>query len=75
MNIEEMAKAYVQCVELEETARTGANVLAEDLSVLRADLHALWMDALREAKIPFADRSEAAHLAYDIATGKQPAQH
>jgi len=46
--------------------------MADDFSVLRAELHALLMDALRQAKISFADRSEAAHLAYDIARGKQP---
>ena len=72
MNLEAIAKAYVHCVDVEERARSDAPALAEDLSVLRADLHALLMEALRQARIPFTDRSEAARLAYDIAHGKQP---
>ena len=71
MNLEAIAKAYVSCVELEEQARGESPDLAEDLAILRADLHALLMDSLRQANIPFSDRSTAAQLAYDIARGKQ----
>ena len=53
MSLEAIAKAYTTCVDLEERARNEALSLAEDLAVQRADLHALLMDALRHAGIPF----------------------
>ena len=71
MNLEALAKVYVACVELEERAQSGSSDLADDLAMLRSDLHALVMDALRTARIPFADRSDAAQIAHDIARGKR----
>ncbi len=68
MTLESIARAYTTCVELEEKASTESGQLADDLSVLRADLHALLMEALRENKIPFTDRSDAARLAFQIVT-------
>lgn len=62
-----IAKAYIACVELEERAREENSALAEDLSILRSDLHALLMESLRAAHIPFSDRSDAARLAYNLA--------
>ncbi len=56
----------VHCVELEERARSGSEDFAEDLAVLRADLHALWMAALRQSDIPFTDRADAARLAFEL---------
>jgi hypothetical protein len=70
MNLEAIAKAYTRSIELEEHAEQDAPSLAEEASVLRADLHALWMEALRQAGIPFTDRSDAARIAFDIALGK-----
>ena len=67
MSLTHIAKAYTTCVELEERARQESPALAEDLSILRADLHALLMQALRESNIPFADRSDAARIAFDLA--------
>ena len=64
MKLDEIARAYVAAVELDEKVRTGAPALADEAGSLRADLHALLMTALRENGIPFADRSEAASLAY-----------
>jgi len=72
MNLEAIAKAYTHCIELQEHAELEAPALADEVSVLRADLHALLMDALRQAGIPFTDRSAAARIAHDIALGKQP---
>jgi len=72
MNLEAIARAYVKSVELEEQAGADAPSLAEDLASLRADLHALLMDALRQSKIPFADRQDAARIAFEIA--RQPAK-
>jgi hypothetical protein len=66
LNLEAVAKAYISCIELEERAHQEASQLAEDLAILRADLHALLMQALRAANIPFIDRAHAARLAYDI---------
>lgn len=71
MNLEAIAKAYTRSIELEEHAGQEAPALADEASVLRADLHALLMEALRQAGIPFADRSDAARIAYDIALGKR----
>ena len=70
MNLEAAAKAYVTCVELEERAQREAASLAEDVSILRSDLHALLMEALRDAHIPFSDRSDAARIAFEIAQKK-----
>jgi len=67
MNLEALAKAYVSSVELEERAQRESPSLVDDLSLLRSDLHALLMTALREAHIPFADRSDAARIAFEIA--------
>ena len=72
MNLETIARAYTACVELEERARQESPSLAEDLSVLRSDLHSLLMVALRDSGVSFADRSEAARIAFDITQGKQP---
>jgi hypothetical protein len=72
LNLGAIAKAYSDCVELEERARTESPSLTEDLSLLRADLHAMLMDALRQANIPFTDRSDAARLAFHLARTKQP---
>ena len=61
-----IAKAYVDCVEIEERLQRDGSLVAEDLALLRADLHALLMQALRQADIPFTDRAHAAQLAYQI---------
>jgi hypothetical protein len=66
MNLELIARAYVSCVELEERAGSEASQLAEELASLRADLHAVLMDALRQSKISFADRQEASRIAFEI---------
>lgn len=66
MNLQAIARAYVSCVELEEKARSEAPELSEDLALLRADLHAILMDALRQSNIPFADRQHAARIAFEI---------
>jgi hypothetical protein len=66
MKLEDIAGAYVAAVELEEKARLRTPELLEDITDLRADLHALLMDALRERGIPFADRADAARLAWEI---------
>jgi len=71
MNLEAIAKAYTRSIELEEHAELEAPALAEEASALRADLHALLMEALRQAGISFADRADAAHIAFDIALGKR----
>jgi len=64
--LESVARAYTQCVDLEERARSSGSLLAEDLAILRADLHALLMESLRQAHIPFADRSHAARIAFEL---------
>ena len=71
MNLEAIARAYTRSIELEEHAGQEAPALADEASVLRADLHALLMEALRQANIPFVDRSEAARIAFEITLGKR----
>lgn len=73
MNTEAVAQAYIACVELDDRARTEYPALAEDLSTLRADLHALLMEALRQTKIPFSDRSDAARIAFDLVRSRRQA--
>ncbi len=70
MNLGAIAKAYTACVELEERAQRESSALADDLSILRSDLHALLMESLRAAHIPYADRSDAARIAFEIVQGK-----
>ena len=71
MSLETVARAYTACVELEERLQRESPELADDAAVLRADLHALLMDALRQTGIPFADRSDAARIAFALTHGKQ----
>jgi len=71
MNLETIARAYVTSVELEDRSRQESGLLAEDLALLRADLHALLLDALRQAHIAFSDRSDAAKIAFDIVEGRR----
>ena len=70
MNLEAVARAYTSCVELEERAQRDSPPLAEELSILRSDLHALLMEALRDARIPYSDRSDAARIAFEIVQKK-----
>ncbi len=72
MMLETLARAYTACIELEERMQGEAPELLEDMSLLRADLHALWMDTLRQASIPFTDRAHAARLAYELIQRQQP---
>jgi hypothetical protein len=71
MNLEAIAQAYVQCVELDDKAQSLHSELAGELSMLRSDLHALLMEALRQAHIAFSNRSEAAGIAIEIVSGKR----
>ncbi len=66
MKLSDVARAYVASVELEERVRSEAPALSEEISVLRADLHALLMESLRENHVPFADRSDAARIAFEL---------
>ncbi len=70
MKLEEIARAYLRCVEIDERAGSLTPALSEDIALLRADLHALLMQALREADIHFSDRADAARIAYELACGK-----
>jgi hypothetical protein len=67
MKLEEIATAYVAMAELENKIQTQAPALADEAGCLRADLHAIWMAALREHGIPYADRVDAAQLAQKFA--------
>ena len=71
MSLVAIAKAYTDCIELEQRIQQESPSLLGDISVLRADLHALLMEALHQANISFIDRSHATRLAYDIIQGKQ----
>jgi hypothetical protein len=70
MRLEAIAKAYLNCVELEERAQRDSPSLAEEVSILRSDLHALLMEALRDSRIPYSDRSDAARIAFEIVQKK-----
>ena len=71
MKPEAIARAYVTCIELEERLRTETPELADQVDELRGELHALLMDAFREAGISFVDRADAARQAFELA--RQPA--
>ena len=70
MNLQGIARVYTTIVEIEERARVESPSLSEDLSIVRADLHALLMEALREAGISFTDRGHAARIAFDMTRAK-----
>jgi hypothetical protein len=70
MNLPAIAKAYIASVDLEEKAQRESAGIVEELAIIRSDLHALLMDALREAHIPYADRADAARIAFEIVRGK-----
>ena len=70
MKLEAIAKAYIAAIELDEKARAIDSV-SEEAAILRADLHALLMESLRENGIQFSDRSDAARIAYEITQHKQ----
>lgn len=72
MNLESIAKAYVSCVELEDQMRAESSDQLEKVSELRSDLHAMLMDCLRENKIPFTDRAEAADIAFRLINNAAP---
>ena len=72
MNLEHIARAYVGAVELEDQMRGQSSELMENIGLLRSDLHAMLMDGLRESHISFADRAEAAEIAFRLT--KKPAQ-
>ncbi len=66
MKPELIARAYLACIDLEERIRSESPEMAEEVGPLRGELHALLMQALREANIPFRDRADAAHIAFDL---------
>jgi hypothetical protein len=63
---ETIAHLYLACVELEERIRREAPDLADEVGPLRAELHALFMQTLRESNIHFADRTDAARIAFEL---------
>ncbi len=67
MDPESVARIYVAAVELDDRAQSAAPQLAEETGILRAELHALLMQTLRENRIPFVDRADAARLAFELA--------
>ena len=73
MELNDIARAYVASVELEERMRAESSSLLDEMSELRSDLHALLMDSLRENNIPFADRSRAAEIAFRLTKKSAPA--
>jgi hypothetical protein len=66
MKLEDIARAYVAAADLDDRARSEAPHLAEEAGVLRAELHALLMQALHANNVPFTDRADAARLAYQL---------
>lgn len=70
MNLQTIARIYVLAVALDEKAQGDAPQIQEDVSCLRAEIHALLMTTLRQAGISFSNRAEAAHLAFEIVQGK-----
>jgi hypothetical protein len=72
MNLENIARAYVEAIELEDQMRAQSSDLLDTISELRSDLHAMLMDCLRENQISFADRAEAAEIAYRLIKKEVP---
>ncbi len=67
-----IARAYVASIELEDQMRARGSDLLENISELRSDLHAMLMDCLRENNISFADRAEAAEIAFRLTKKTAP---
>ncbi len=54
MKLETIAKAYTDCIELEDRIQRESPTLAEDISILRADLHALLILTIQPTAVPKA---------------------
>lgn len=61
-----VARAYTNCVELEDQARLTGSEKTKDLTGLRENLQALLIEALREARVSFQDEADASRLAFEI---------
>lgn len=70
MKPEAIARVYLACIDVEERIRSESPELADEVGPLRAELHALLMQVLREAGIRFADRADAARIAFDLLRNK-----
>ena len=68
-----IARAYLACIDLEERVRSESPQMAEEVGPLRAELHALLMQSLREANIPFVDRADAARIAAELVSAQASA--
>ena len=73
MTPQEMARVYVQSIELEELTGATAPELTDKVGELRSNLHALLMEVLREHHVPFVDRFDASRLAYQLVRETTPA--
>jgi hypothetical protein len=67
-----VAQAYLLCIELEDRIRNHSPELADEVGPMRAELHALLIEALRESNIPFADRADAARIAAELVRASAP---
>jgi len=72
MKPEMMARVYLMSIELEECIRSQSPEMAEEVGPLRAELHALFMQSLRDAHIPFTDRADAARIAFELINMQAP---
>jgi hypothetical protein len=66
VNLRHLAAAYIAAIDLEERLRVDSPDLADEAGSLRGELHALFMDALRESGTAVPDRAEATRIAYQI---------
>ncbi len=66
MSLTEIARVYVDLVRLEEKIPTAEHHAKDQANALRTKYHELLMEKMREEKIEFADRFDAAHKAFEI---------
>ena len=70
MTLKETAQIYVDLVRLEESLGPDQHQAREEVSLLRSKYHDLFAQALREAGISCADRFDATHRAFKLASDK-----
>jgi hypothetical protein len=66
MSLVEIAQIYIDLVKAEEEIPEEEHRAKEEINALRTKYHQMLMDKMREEKIDFSDRFDAAHKAFEL---------
>lgn len=71
MSLIELAKIYTDLVKLDEETPDHEIRAKDSISALRSKYHELLMQQMKAEGIPFADRFDAAHKAFELVISKR----